>query len=177
LYRVPILSRHKTLSDFVKSAKEFSKCNGIENVQVTSSLEEAETQQLARLVSEELPTSCLLIPLLGWQLSEGVKDVADCIVSCDMCSRKIGLWGYINKGDSSRVLDVTKEHKAFCPYVNGEAQSVTGSRSEGTCGWQQKFQSLTSGQDNTSRSLPLNQKQVRKMKSSEALAKVKSLMM
>lgn len=174
LYRVPVHSRLETLSEFLKVAREFAQCPGIEQVKVTSGLSESEQHLLLALAPSETPTSCLLFSLLGWRASEGAKAAEDCIIQCSMCSRRIGLWGFI---DGTRALHVALEHKTYCPYVNRQTQSAgQGSRpEEPDNAWRQRLQVLVGG--GTRGQGTLSQDQVRTMRSSEVLAKVKSMMM
>lgn len=175
LYRVSIHSRIETSTELIRATKELAQCHGIEDLQVTSSLLESEERSLCQLSLEETPASCLLMSLLGWRLTEAPSVVKDSIVQCGMCSRKIGLWGFIKDQPNSRTLDVMKEHKSYCPYVNGMTQ---GGSSSSLNAWQQRLQILTSASnESNARRLPLSQEDVRKMKSSEVLAKVKAMMM
>ena len=175
LYRVPVHSRLETLSEFLKVAQEFAQCPRIEQVKVVSDLSGPEQDLLRALASSETPTSCLLLSLLGWRPSEGAKAVEDCIIQCSMCSRRIGLWGFI---DGLRVLHVAQEHKTYCPYVSEQTQSAGQTRRPGEPdknAWRQRLQVLVGG--GTRGQGTLSQDQVRTMRSSEVLAKVKSMMM
>lgn len=166
-------SRIETSTELIRTARTLAQCAGIEDLQVISSLSTSEEESLSQLTSEPVPLSCLLLSLLGWKLTEAPTLIKDSIVQCEMCSRRIGLWGFIRDQPNTRILDVMKEHKVYCPYINGMTQ---GGSSTTLNAWQQRLQILT-GANHKGACLPLSQEEVRKMKSSEVLAKVKSMMM
>lgn len=174
----------ETLTDFTREARRLARCGGIEDIQVTSNITESDEKSLRQLSLESLSLNCLLLTLLGWKLKEEPPShlAKDCIVQCDMCSRKIGLWAFIKDQPNSRPLDVAKEHKSYCPFVNGKTQSghLRVQDEKPLNAWQQRLQVLvgaTSPDSGTTKRLLLSQDEVRKMRSSDVLAKVKSMIM
>jgi hypothetical protein len=174
----------ETLTECIREAKQLAQCGGIEDVQVASIITESDEQIIRKLSLEQLPLNCLLLTLLGWKLKEEPSShlARDCIVQCDMCSRKIGLWAFIKDQPNSRTLDVGKEHKSYCPFVNEKTQSGSSKGQEGEPqnAWQQRLQVLVgvnSQNGGTMKRLLLSQDQVRKMRSSDVLARVKSMIM
>jgi hypothetical protein len=176
-------SRMETLTDFVRDAKQLAQSGGIEDVQISSSVSETDQRSLQQLSLEEIHPNCLLLSLLGWRLSllPTSQSAKDCIVQCEMCSRKIGFWAFLKDQPGSRILDVEREHKSYCPYVNAKTQSGHVKEEEGRLNaWQQRLQVLIgsgSHDGGISKRFLLSQDQVRKMRSSDVLAKVKSMMM
>lgn len=80
-------------------------------------------------------------------------------------------------------MNVMAEHKLYCPFVNGKMQCAVQGHGHGgqvedgklSNAWQQRLQVLVGGASGGQ--VRLSILEMRKMKSSEVLAKVKSLMM
>lgn len=136
--------------------------------------------------------------LFGWHLSEGVKPVQECVVACRFCARRAGLWSFFRDAPPGRAFHVAREHKTYCPIVNGEVQTgkwldltspefapgqvVQQTKPYGAAlpGWQLKFDLLLSGKDRQkhveqSEDAIADQTHFRTMRSHELLAHVKSL--
>lgn len=77
----------------------------------------------------------------GWDV---VKDGSSGLLECRACFRRLGLWLYKPKEEGKKPvydkLPVHTEHMDYCPWINGTAQSATGTaadKSEGLLsGWQ-----------------------------------------
>lgn len=70
-----------------------------------------------------MPLPALTLALLGWKPAEGSKPVQQCIIICQMCARRAGLWSYAQDASPPRAFDAIREHKSYCPLVNGHVQS------------------------------------------------------
>jgi hypothetical protein len=167
------------LTDFLQDARQLSEFGGIDNIQISSPVSDADLSALRQLSLEEIHLNCFLLSLLGWTIKESQKLAKDCIVQCNFCSRNIGLWAFTKDQTNCRTMDVVKEHKSYCPYVNGKTQGgLLQEDGQHTNAWQQRLQILIgSNSRDKGPALVLSQDQVRKMRSSDVLAKVKSIMM
>lgn len=81
---------------------------------------------------------CSLLSLFGWQIAltpsttpEKLK-ASNTTVSCSYCARKVGLWSYLSEDlqptkttNRPRIFHVAREHRTFCPHVNGSVQAAT----------------------------------------------------
>lgn len=99
----------------------------------------------------------LILALLGWQgLSNTRIGAVPNSASCHTCLRRLGLWMFKSKevADNGEVLvpapmeflDPAREHRFFCPWANGAAQSRGGAQSRlesEAPGWKILVQTLT----------------------------------
>lgn len=81
---------------------------------------------------------CSLLSLFGWQIAltssttpEKLK-ASNTTVTCAYCARKVGLWSYLSQDSQPtkttirpRTFHVAREHRTFCPHVNGSVQAAT----------------------------------------------------
>lgn len=80
----------------------------------------------------------LALAILGWQgLTNARIGPVPNTSSCHTCLRRLGLWMFKSKEVDPETgavvvpapmdhLDPLREHRFFCPWKNGEAQSITG---------------------------------------------------
>lgn len=68
---------------------------------------------------------------LGWTV---VKDGSSGLLECRACFRRLGLWLYKSNKEGKEAiyekLSLHAEHMDYCPWVNGKAQSGTGSTTD-----------------------------------------------
>lgn len=71
------------------------------------------------------------LAFFGW---DTVADGAAGLAECTACFRRLGLWMYKPKKDGSApvydFMEVASEHMEYCPWINGQAQSGTGSATD-----------------------------------------------
>ncbi|PWN35671.1 uncharacterized protein FA14DRAFT_160718 [Meira miltonrushii] len=183
LYKAPIRSVLETRADVTKWASRLSACPGFESVMIASDTKEVSTNDFADKFPD-LPAAALILAIFGWQVSgEGSPPIDQCIIACSMCARRAGLWAYTKDG---KQFDVLREHKSYCPIINGEVQSgswmhagqadsLTSSKSQLLPAWQLRLQLLLGNKATSSDETP-KQFDARNMRSSEILAKVNALL-
>jgi Rsm1-like/C3HC zinc finger-like len=188
LYKAPIRSVLETRADVVKCASRLSACPGFDSVIVASDLNELNTNDFA-VKFPDLPITALILAIFGWQISgDGSPPIEQCIIACSMCARRAGLWAYTKDG---KQFDVLKEHKSYCPIINGEVQNgswmnarnvdlLTSSKSQLLPAWQLRSQLLLGNKSqqmgiggSSSEEVPFD---ARNMRSSEILARVNALL-
>lgn len=92
------------------------------------SSDDAEKESVIRIGS--------LLSLFGWQTTpvttssraqEKAREASRTTVSCSFCARTVGLWSYLSDPSkkAARAFHVAREHRTFCPYVNGSVQAGT----------------------------------------------------
>lgn len=190
LYKAPIRSVLETRADVTKWASRLSACPGFESVMVVSDIKEVNANDFA-VKFPDLPVAALILAIFGWQVSEeGSPPIDQCIITCSMCARRAGLWAYTKDG---KQFDVLKEHKSYCPIINGDVQNgswmhagqadqLTSNKGQSLPAWQLRSQLLlgNKSQQNTN-GAPASEEAVkyfdaRNMRSSEILAKVNALL-
>ncbi|MCO5589614.1 hypothetical protein L7F22_043582 [Adiantum nelumboides] len=188
LYKAPIRSVLETRADVVKCASRLSACPGFDSVIVASDLKELNTNDFA-VKFPDLPITALILAIFGWQISgEGSPPIDQCIIACSMCARRAGLWAYTK---DEKQFDVLKEHKSYCPIINGEVQNgswmnarnvdlLTSNKSQLLPAWQLRSQLLLGNKSqqrgngvSSSEEVPFD---ARNMRSSEILARVNALL-
>lgn len=100
-----------------------------EQSQEMPSAEEGQNDQSQR--PETVPPinkAAFTLAFFGWDtVADGAAGLAECVA----CFRRLGLWMYKPKQDGSapvyEAMDVASEHMEYCPWVNGQTQSGTGS--------------------------------------------------
>lgn len=190
LYRAPVRSVLETRADLIKWASKLSSCLGFETIDIVSELKEVTKKDLSSKFPD-LPIAALTLAIFGWQVSgEESTPVDRCIVVCSMCARRAGLWTYRKGG---KQFDVVREHKSYCPMINGEVQSGNwidagrnGLASQSSASllpaWQLRIQLLLGNKDEQSKDGVAGSNEMsrqfdaRSMRSSEILARVNALL-
>lgn len=88
-----------------------------------------------------LSDQSIILAVFGWELSSTSTAApsysnAQVLVACNMCQRRLGLWTFasttatdqapVTAGQQTkRPLHPEREHRTFCPVVNGEVQGGT----------------------------------------------------
>lgn len=89
--------------------------------------------------SSEVDHVSFAFAFFGWDV---VKDGSSGLLECRACFRRLGLWLYKPKAEGEdpvyEKLPVHTEHMDYCPWINGTAQSATGTTGD-------KPESLLSG--------------------------------
>lgn len=177
---MPVYGKLETIRELTEAATYLSLCKDIDQVQAYGNdIDEQDIATLQQVLPEGIPASCILLALLGWKLTDKPGPVEGSIVQCEMCARRLGLWSFLVNQPNDRRLNVIKEHKSYCPFINADTQrGEETSVKAGTqlSAWQQRLQVL-SGNQTSSRQLLLSQEEVRKLRSSESLAKLKTIIM
>lgn len=191
LYKAPIRSVLETRADVTRWASRLSLCPGSDSVVVAYDPNEVSTTEFT-VKFPNVPTSALIMAIFGWQVSgEGSPPIDQCIVACSMCARRAGLWAYTKDG---KQFDVLREHKSYCPVINGKVQNGSwinagnadlhsaNETQSSSPAWQLRLQLLvgTKTQQNTNGAFVAEEASkhfdARSMRSSEILAKVNALL-
>lgn len=139
-----------------------------------------------------LSASALLMSLFGWKVADGSKPVAECIVTCNFCARRAGLWAF--ESAKNKCFHVAREHRSYCPVINGDIQSgqwqtrsvaqrsssVRVAQRDNYPAWELKLRVLCHSsheeKSRASENKSTNRTSLRTMRSHEILAQVKHLL-
>jgi hypothetical protein len=105
-------------------ALRLSTSSGINTLNLSSPLNDKQINHLSYALSKhiDLPSSTHLssqaaqLALFGWS----PHDLSTEILSCRICQRRIGLWGFTKQQSDGRELDIVNEHLGWCPIRQGE---------------------------------------------------------
>lgn len=92
---------------------------------------EGDSTQQADSSEKEIDYRSFVFAFFGWDV---VRDGSSGLLECRACFRRLGLWLYKPKEEGKDPvydkLPVHTEHMYYCPWINGTAQSATGTAAD-----------------------------------------------